>query len=176
MSFVMRRNIGLYAIMLPQDFKDLVDCSRRIDDMRILTNVSKAELDYLTNQPTAKALIEKVETEGVYIPEGDAQGAAEFVAMRKSQKQEAYLQISEEGMAALKKEKDADENTSREEYIKEKIAELKKELAEVKAQSAGSEKAKEKQEKKVNAIQQQISMLSMQLIQLQKANSESGSV
>ena len=40
--------------------------------MRILTNVSKAELDYLTNQPTAKALIEKVETEGVYIPEGDA--------------------------------------------------------------------------------------------------------
>ena len=33
-------------------------------------NVSKAELDYLTNQPTAKALIEKVETEGVYIPEG----------------------------------------------------------------------------------------------------------
>ena len=70
--------------------------------MRILTNISKAELDYLTNQPTAKALIEKVETEGVYIPEGDAQGAAEFVAMRKSQKQEAYLQISEEGMVEVK--------------------------------------------------------------------------
>ena len=27
--------------------------------MRILTNVSKAELDYLTNQPTAKANQEK---------------------------------------------------------------------------------------------------------------------
>ena len=36
--------------------------------MRILTNVSKSELDHLTGQPTAKALIEKVETEGIYIP------------------------------------------------------------------------------------------------------------
>lgn len=147
--------------------------------MRILTNVSKAELDYLTSQPTAKAMIEKVKTEGIYIPEGDAQGAAEFVAMRNNQKQEAYLQISDEGMAALKKEKEAKaekENTSQEEHIKEKIAELKKELAEIKAQSASSEKAKENQEKKANAIEQQISMLSMQLIQLQKANSKSSSV
>ena len=144
--------------------------------MRILTNVSKAELDYLTNQPTAKAMIEKVKTEGIYIPEGDAQGAAEFVAMRNSQKQEAYLQISDEGMVALKKEKEAKENTSQEDKIKEKIAELKKELAEVKAQSVSSEKAKENQEKKANAIEQQISMLSMQLIQVQKANSESSSV
>ena len=144
--------------------------------MRILTNVSKAELDYLTNQPTAKAMIEKVKTEGIYIPEGDAQGAAEFVAMRNRQKQEAYLQISDEGMAALKKEKEAKENTSQEDKIKEKIAELKKELAEVKAQSVSSEKAKENQEKKANAIEQQISMLSMQLIQVQKANSESSSV
>ena len=38
--------------------------------MRILTNVSKAELAYLTNQPTAKAMIEKVKTEGIYIAEG----------------------------------------------------------------------------------------------------------
>jgi len=140
--------------------------------MRILTNVSKAELDYLTNQPTAKAMIEKVKTEGIYILEGDAQGAAEFVAMRNSQKQEAYLQISDEGMAALKKEKEAKENTSQEDQIKEKIAELEKELAEIRAQSASSEKAKENQEKKGNAIEQQISMLSMQLIQLQKANIE----
>lgn len=144
--------------------------------MRILTNVSKAELDYLTNQPTAKAMIEKVKTEGIYIAEGDAQGAAEFVAMRNSQKQEAYLQISDEGMTALKKEKEAKENTSQEDQIKEKIAELKKELAEIKAQSVSSEKAKENHEKKANAIEQQISMLSMQLIQLQKANSESSSV
>ena len=144
--------------------------------MRILTNVSKAELDYLTNQPTAKAMIEKVKTEGIYIPEGDAQGAAEFVAMRNSQKQEAYLQISDEGIAALKKEKEAKESTSQEDKIKEKIVELKKELAEIKAQSASSEKAKAIQEKKVNTIEQQISMLSMQLIQLQKTNSESSTV
>ncbi len=44
--------------------------------MRILTNISKAELNYLANQPTAKAMIEKVKTEGIYIAEGDAQGAA----------------------------------------------------------------------------------------------------
>ena len=37
--------------------------------MRILTNLSKAELDYLTNQPTAKAMIDKVKKEGIYIPE-----------------------------------------------------------------------------------------------------------
>ena len=56
--------------------------------MRILTNVSKAELDYLTNQPTAKKMIEKVKSEGIYIPEGDAQSAADFVAMRNQQKQD----------------------------------------------------------------------------------------
>ncbi len=79
-------------------------------------------MDYLTSQPTAKAMIEKVKTEGIYIPEGDVQGAAEFVAMRNSQKQEDYLHISDEGMAALKKE-----------------------LAEIKAKQDGSEKAKEDQ-------------------------------
>lgn len=42
--------------------------------MRILTNVSKAESNNLVNQPTAKAMIEKVKTEGIYIPEGDAHG------------------------------------------------------------------------------------------------------
>ena len=144
--------------------------------MRILTNVSKAELDYLTSQPTAKAMIEKVKTEGIYIPEGDVKSATEFVAMRNHQKQEAYLQISNEGMDALKKEKEAKENTSQEDKMKEKITELKKELAEIKAQGASSEKAKAMQEKKVNAIMQQISILSMQLIQLQKTNKETSSV
>ena len=144
--------------------------------MRILTNVSKAELDYLTGQPTAKAMIEKVKNEGIYISEGDVQGAAEFVEMRNNQKQEAYLQISDEGMAALKKEKEAKESTSQEDKIKEKIAELKKELAEIKAQGASSEKAKAIQEKKVSTIEQQISTLSMQLIQIQKINSESSDI
>lgn len=56
--------------------------------MRILTNVSKTELDYLANQPTAKAMIEKVKTEGAFVAEGDVQGAADFVANRKKEKQE----------------------------------------------------------------------------------------
>ena len=75
--------------------------------MRILTDVSKAELDYLTSQPTAKAMIDKVKTEGKYITEGDAQGAAAFVANRRQQRQENALSISEQGIAALKKDKEA---------------------------------------------------------------------
>lgn len=109
--------------------------------MRILTNVSKAESNNLVNQPTAKAMIEKVKTEGIYIPEGDAQGAAAFVAMRNNQKQQDYLQISDEGKAALKKDNEAKEKTSQEEQIKEKISELKKELAEIKQKRAVSEDA-----------------------------------
>ena len=97
--------------------------------MRILTNISKSELDHLVNQPTAKAMIDKVKTEGIYIPEGDAQGAAEFVTMRNQQKQGASLQLSDEGMAALKKqteenEKKAKEGSSQEDQIKEQIAKL----------------------------------------------------
>lgn len=149
--------------------------------MRILTNVPKAELDYLANQPTAKAMIEKVKSEGIYIPEGDAQGAAEFVAMRKQQKREDSLQISNEGLEALKKqseenEKKAKEGTSEEDRIKEEIEKLKKELAEIQAKQKKSEQAKKALEGKADAITQQISALSMQLIQVQKMNSESGSV
>ena len=143
--------------------------------MRILTNVSKAELDYLTNQPTAKAMIEKVKTEGVYIPEGDAQGASDFVAMRNSQKQKDLLQISDEGRAALEKENETKDN-SRESQIKEEIAELRKELAEIKAQQATTENAKKSKDERINSITQQISMLTMQLAQVQKENSESGTI
>lgn len=144
--------------------------------MRILTNLSKAELDYLTNQPTAKAMIDKVKKEGIYIAEGDVEGAKDFVEMRNNQKQEDNLNISPEGMTALKKDNEVKEKTSQEEQIKERIAELKKELSEIKSQQVSSEKAKETQEQKIKAITQQISMLSMQLIQVQKANSESSSV
>ena len=147
--------------------------------MRILTNVSKAELDSLVNQPTAKKMIEKVKSEGIYIPEGDAQAAADFVEMRKQQKQEASIQISDEGLAALKKENEAKETKvtterkdSREEELKEKIAELKKELSEINAKHPSDEKSKTAQKKKANAIEQQISVLSMQLIQIQKMNSQ----
>lgn len=146
--------------------------------MRILTNISKSELDHLVNQPTAKAMIDKVKTEGIYIPEGDAQGAAEFVAMRNQQKQGASLQLSDEGMAALKKqteenEKKAKEGSSQEDQIKEQITKLQKELAEIKAKQAGSEEAKNALDTKVNAIEQQISALNMQLVQIQKTNRES---
>jgi len=141
--------------------------------MRILTNVPKAELEYLTSQPTSKAMIEKVKKESVYIPEGDAQGAADFVAMRENQKQAASLQISDEGMAALKQAAEPQEDDSQKEQIKKQISNLKNELTKIKGKQASSEKAKEVQDKKVSAIMQQISMLSMQLIQLEKTESES---
>ena len=115
--------------------------------MRILTDVSKAELEYLTSQPTAKEMIQKVKSEGTYIAEGDAQGAAAFVAMRKQQKQDALLQISDEGLAALKKhneenDKKVNEDTNNEDQIKEKISKLQKELAEIKSKRATSEEMK----------------------------------
>lgn len=149
--------------------------------MRILTNVSKSELDHLVNQPTAKAMIDKVKNEGIYIQEGDAQGAAEFVAMRNQQKQEASLQISDEGLAALKKQTEenetkAKEGNTEEDRIKEEIEKLKKELAEIKSKKASTEKAQEMLDNKAKAISQQISALGMQLIQIQKMNNEAGSV
>lgn len=70
--------------------------------MRILTNLSKAELNQLTTQPTAKAMIEKVKSEGVYIPQGDAKAAAEFTAQRQSEKRGDSFEISDRGLTALK--------------------------------------------------------------------------
>ena len=141
--------------------------------MRILTNVSKAELDHITNQPTAKAMIEKVKTEGIYIPEGDAQAAAEFTAIRESRKRADSLDLSDGGKAALEKDIEAKEKQSRQEQIKKKISELEKELSGLNGQNAEN---KAEQSKKANAIMQQIAMLSMQLIQLQKNDSDSGIV
>ena len=126
-------------------------------------------------------MIDKVKNEGIYIPEGDAQGAAEFVTMRNQQKQEASLQISDEGLAVLKKqteenEKKAKEGNNEEDRIKEEIEKLKKELAEIKSKKASTEKAQEMLDNKAKAISQQISALGMQLIQIQKMNNEAGSV
>ena len=70
--------------------------------MRILTNLSKAELNQLTSQPTAKAMIEKMKSEGVYIPEGDAKAATQFTAQRQSEKRGDSLEISDKGLTALK--------------------------------------------------------------------------
>ena len=144
--------------------------------MRILTNVSKTELDHLTSQPTAKAMIEKVKKDGIYIPEGDTEGAAAFAASRKQQKQEDFLQISDEGRAALEKENETKEATSEEDRIREEIAELKKKMTEIKSQQANSEESQKAKEQQINAISQQISALSMQLIQVQKSNSEASSI
>ena len=141
--------------------------------MRILTNLSKAELDHLTNQPTAKAMIEKVKTEGIYIPEGDAQAAAEFTAMRDSRKREDTLDLSDGGKAALEKDMEAKETHSRQEQIKKKIAELEKELAEINGQNTDPQT---EQSGKANAVMQQIALLNMQLVQLQKNDSDSGTV
>ena len=141
--------------------------------MRILTNIPKGELDYLASQPTAKAMHEKVMKEGIYIPKGDAQGAADFVAMRESQKQAASLQISDEGLEALKQAGEPQEDDSQKEQIKKQISELKNELAKIKSKQVTSQRAKEAQNKKASAIMQQISMLSMQLVQLEKNESES---
>ncbi|MBP5604826.1 MAG: hypothetical protein J6X60_04710 [Ruminiclostridium sp.] len=139
--------------------------------MRIFTNVSKAELDHLTGQPTAKAMIEKVRTEGIYIPEGDARAAAEFVAARNSQRQDT-LDISDDGRASMEKELEEKESSSQEDRIKKKISELQKELAEINDDNTSSEKSEVVRERKVDSIMQQISTLSMQLVQLQKAKSE----
>lgn len=149
--------------------------------MRILTNVSKDELNSLVNQPTAKALIDKVKNEGIYIAEGDAQGAAEFIAKRNQEKSGVSLDISPEGLDALNKKKEIQvsetkEDDSKEEQIKKEIAKLEKELAEIRAKQKKSKDSDKTLERKANAIVQQISALNMQLIQIEKNKSESGTV
>ena len=115
--------------------------------MRILTDVSKAELDYLTSQPTAKAMIEKVKTEGKYIPEGDALAASAFVASRKQQHQENALSISEEGMAALKKDKEAkaEKTTTDTDSVDKEIERLKEKKAELEQKLRTADEAKRQQ-------------------------------
>ena len=54
--------------------------------MRILTNVTKQELDRYAGQPTAKAMRERVMQDAVQIPEGDKTAAAVFEASRKAEK------------------------------------------------------------------------------------------
>lgn len=71
--------------------------------MQVLKNISKSELDYLTSQPIAKALIEKNKAYAINVAKGDAKAASEFVASRQREKQEDTVQISDAGLAALKK-------------------------------------------------------------------------
>lgn len=69
--------------------------------MRVLKNVSAAELDYFTKQPTAKKLHEKIMREADYIPQGDRKAAANYVAQRAAEKQTRNdtVEISREGYA-----------------------------------------------------------------------------
>ena len=125
--------------------------------MRILTNITKAELNYLTSQPTAKAMIEKVKTEGI----SDS-------GEQKNQKQDS-LQISAEGKAASQKDAtQEDEITALEERVKNLITSLKEELAEIKTKPAASEKAKKIKDTEIKTIKQEIFLLTMQLVELEK--------
>ena len=71
--------------------------------MQILKNVSKAELDYLTSQPTAKAMIEKNKACAINIPKGDVKKAEEFAQMREAEKKKDTFEISDAGLAVMKK-------------------------------------------------------------------------
>ena len=71
--------------------------------MQILKNISKAELNHLTSQPTAKAMIEKNKACAINIPKGDIKKAEEFAQMREAEKKKDTFEISEAGLAVIKK-------------------------------------------------------------------------
>ena len=71
--------------------------------MQILKNISKAELNHLTSQPTAKAMIEKNKACAINIPKGDIKKAEEFAQMREAEKKKDTFEISDAGLAVLKK-------------------------------------------------------------------------
>ena len=78
--------------------------------MRILANMSKAELDYYTKQPTARALHGKIMKDGIYIPEGDKAAAAAYVKSREARTASASdgsgdkVEISKEAYALKDKQ------------------------------------------------------------------------
>lgn len=52
--------------------------------MRILQNLSRAELDFYTKQPTAQKLHEKIMKDGIYVPPGDKKAAAAYMDKRSA--------------------------------------------------------------------------------------------
>ena len=48
--------------------------------MRILTNVTKQELEYYVRQPTSKAIHERTMKDSIFIPKDDKSAAATYVA------------------------------------------------------------------------------------------------
>lgn len=71
--------------------------------MQILKNISKAELNHLTSQPTAKAMIEKNRECAINIQKGDVKKASEFAQMRDAEKKKDTFEISDAGLAVIKK-------------------------------------------------------------------------
>ena len=64
------------------------ESSRKVRSMRILQNMTRVELDFYSKQPTAKALHERIMKDAVYIPQGDRDAAAAYVARRSSERAE----------------------------------------------------------------------------------------
>lgn len=54
--------------------------------MRILKNITKAEIDYYASQPTARAMHERIMKDSIYIPQGDKTAAALYVAGRNDER------------------------------------------------------------------------------------------
>ena len=68
--------------------------------MRILKNMTRAEIDYYNRQPTAQALHERIMRDSLYIPEGDKDAIAAYPAENSRQregKQTDKVEISRAG-------------------------------------------------------------------------------
>ena len=77
--------------------------------MRILENLTKAEIDFYASQPTAKALHDRIMKDSVYIPEGDKTAAAVYVAGRSAGKTANLtdtVEISREGQEFSRAERE----------------------------------------------------------------------
>lgn len=84
--------------------------------MRIL-KLTRAERDYYVSQPTAKAMHERIMKDSVYIPEGDRNAAAVYVARRNAEKavnRTDKVEISHAGKELSQAEKGQDIAKSKE--------------------------------------------------------------
>ena len=82
--------------------------------MRILQNLTRSELDVYTKQPTAKMLRDKTVQDGVFIPSGDKEAAAVYVAGRQKVSGMAgeglqdAVEISSDGYALKEQERETE--------------------------------------------------------------------
>ncbi|MBO5652272.1 MAG: hypothetical protein J5908_12435 [Selenomonas sp.] len=82
--------------------------------MRILQNLTRSELDAYTKQPTAKKLRDKTVQDGVFIPSGDKDAAAVYVAGRQKVAETAgegwqdAVEISSDGYALKAQERETE--------------------------------------------------------------------